>query len=272
MLPPTADGVHCEAGRIVVDAHTDPTFVATQVIHPVGDRLALGGYEEVVHLHTLGLSLQSPLTSGILEVADQLFLLRIDRDDRLTLRLMVAHLVIEIDELSVPIRMRGSFPRLAIRLQRVAKLMEQTRDDLRTYGVPHGLQLGGQFGQALRRPAKRIVVRSARRDRLDQCIEVRQQRNVRIDDALTATPRVARTLRGQRRLRPQLLDATRNPCPRNPCGAIDHRDAAMANRLRLSGRPQTLSPLRQHRRKRLVLRSQRVDIHAPNMTPITSEV
>ena len=89
----------------MVDANTDPAFITTQIVDAIGDRLALSGDDEIVHLDALGLALRSPLTPGILEITDQLFLLRIDRDDRLPLRLMVAHLVIEIVELGVPIRM-----------------------------------------------------------------------------------------------------------------------------------------------------------------------
>ena len=138
-FPPTADGVDREAGGVVVDTDTDPAFVAAQVIDSIGDRLALGGDDEVVHLHTLRLSLRSPLAPRILEVADQLFLLRVHRDDRVSLRLMVAHLIIEVGELGIPIRVRGAFLCLAIRLQRVAQVMQQSRNHPGTHRMPHGL-------------------------------------------------------------------------------------------------------------------------------------
>ena len=81
-FPPTADGVHREVGGVVVDADADPALVAAQVVDPVGNRLALGRDDEVVDLHALRLALRTPLATHVLEVADQLLLLGVHRNDR----------------------------------------------------------------------------------------------------------------------------------------------------------------------------------------------
>jgi hypothetical protein len=84
-----------------------------------------------------------PFLPRILEIADQLVLLRIDRDHGvLTLQERRGRRV-DVIELGVAIGMRGPLAALAHRLQTVAQLVEQT---------PHR---GGTHAPALRRQGRR---------------------------------------------------------------------------------------------------------------------
>lgn len=86
-LPPAPDALDGELGGVMIDPDTDPTLVPPQVIDPLGDCLAQPLVLEVLGADLLGLAARPPLPSGIAEIPDQFLLLRIHRDDRLTLPL-----------------------------------------------------------------------------------------------------------------------------------------------------------------------------------------
>ena len=116
-----------ELGRVVIDAHTDPTFVAGEVIDAVRNRLAQFLVGKVMNVHLLGLALGLPFLARILEFPDQFLLFRVDRDHWLVPLLKRHHLPVDVLELSVAVRMRRAFARLAVGLQAVAGLLEQCR-------------------------------------------------------------------------------------------------------------------------------------------------
>ena len=177
-------------------------------------------------------------------------------------------LVVEIVKLGVPIRVLGAFFRLAIRLQRVAELVQQSVDEARTHRMAQGLQLDRQLADALRRPSQGAVVRRPGGDRFEQGIEVRQQRHVGVDAPLAAAARPTHTAGVQRGVRPQFLQAASDPGPRHPRGPGHLGNAAMPQRLRLGGGPQAPRALVQHRRQSFVLRSQSLfGIHTSRITP-----
>src|SRR6266536_1304022 len=119
VLPPPADRIDGEAGRVVVDSDTDPAFIAAQIVHAVGNRFPMPGIadDEVVHADALGFALLPPRAAAILEIAHQLLLLRIHGDGRVSLPLRPLHGRRDIPKLRVPIRMLAAFPRLDIALQ-----------------------------------------------------------------------------------------------------------------------------------------------------------
>jgi len=67
-----------------------------------------------------------PLAPAILELAHQLLLLRVHRDDWLRALLKAFDRRVDVLELSIPIRMVRSFFRLAFALQAVAGRVEQS--------------------------------------------------------------------------------------------------------------------------------------------------
>ena len=90
----------------MVDAEIDPAVVGGKIIHPIGDGAAQFRDQEVVDPNLFGIAPRAPLTARVLEVADQLLLLGIDRDDRLLLGQGGARRAIEGGELGVAIGMR----------------------------------------------------------------------------------------------------------------------------------------------------------------------
>ena len=64
----------------MVDADADPAFVVGEVVDPIGDRLADLAVEKIMDADRDGLPVGPPFATGILKVADQFLLLRIDRD------------------------------------------------------------------------------------------------------------------------------------------------------------------------------------------------
>lgn len=105
LLPPAADSLESEGGSIVVDAEIDPPRIGRDVIHAVGYCLTEFGDHEIMRRDRLGLTLRAQLTSAILEVANKLFLLGIDRDRRFADRLERLHLGVDMVELRVAVRM-----------------------------------------------------------------------------------------------------------------------------------------------------------------------
>ena len=89
--PPAANAVHGELGGIVIDPHADPTLVVDQIVDAVRNSLAELGILEVVDPDFFGLSLGAPRSASILEIPDELLLLRVHRDRRLPLALEAPH-------------------------------------------------------------------------------------------------------------------------------------------------------------------------------------
>ena len=122
--------------------------------------------------------------------------------------------------------------------------------------MAQGVQLDRQLADALRRPSQGAVVWRPGGDRLEQGIEVRQQRHVGVDAPLAAAAWPAHTARVQRGVRPQFLQAASDPGPRQARGAGHHGNAARPEGLRLRRGPQASRAHVQHRRQGFVLRPQ----------------
>jgi hypothetical protein len=172
----------------VVDPDAHPARVAREVVDAIGHGLALGGDEEVVYPHGFGLARRAPRPPGILEITDQLLLLRIDRDHRLARGLELTDLRDDVAELGVPVRVRRSFARLAVGLQAVPCGAQQFSHQLVADAVPHTLQGLRQGPSALRGPAQGRV-RGPRGRGLDQARQIAHQRGVLVDRPLPAPTR-----------------------------------------------------------------------------------
>src|SRR5512143_2632797 len=101
--PPAADAFDGEGGGIVFEADADPSLVGGDIVDPVRNRLAVGRDHEVVRAHFFGLAFAPQLTAGVPEVANQLLLLGIDRDRRLTGPPEAADACIDMLELGVAV-------------------------------------------------------------------------------------------------------------------------------------------------------------------------
>src|SRR5512133_317067 len=101
-----------------------------------------------------GTSHRLPFLSSVREVADQLLLLRINRDHRSSSSLKVVDPIIDELELIVAIRMIFAFLSLARPLQTVARLVQQLPHLLRTDHVTLILEFFGQLPSAFRCPTQ----------------------------------------------------------------------------------------------------------------------
>jgi len=100
----------------MIDADTDPTRVLGDVVNPVGRCAPEFGNDEVVDADLVGGALRPPVTTRVLEIADEFLLLGIDRDRRRAGAPRVLHLIVDIVELRVAIGMVCSLARLAVGL------------------------------------------------------------------------------------------------------------------------------------------------------------
>jgi len=62
----------------MIDAHAHPSGVTSDVVDAIRNRSPEFGNDEVVHTNRFGRTLRPPFTPGVLEVADEFLLLRID--------------------------------------------------------------------------------------------------------------------------------------------------------------------------------------------------
>src|SRR5262249_16483913 len=100
LYAPWSAGVDGKAGGVMVDANTDPAGVAGDVIDAIRHGTAQFGDLEVVHTHRLGIAFATQLATGVLEVADQLFLFGVHRNRRFTRGQSGADLCIDVAERS----------------------------------------------------------------------------------------------------------------------------------------------------------------------------
>src|SRR3989304_1361428 len=141
------------------DPHVHPGFVSPNIIHPVGhrlDRLSLVIFlGKVMRLDFDRLSFAAPSSSRILVFSDDFLLLRVYREGRLTGSLLRLDAPSNMFKLRVPIRMLFSFNCLAVRLQAVTCILQQSSYGRMTYGVSEFFQSLGKLPRALARPFQR---------------------------------------------------------------------------------------------------------------------
>jgi hypothetical protein len=94
-----------EARGVVIDSDTHPAFVAAEVVDAIRNRLAMVriANDEIMDADLVGLTPAPPRPAPILEVADQLLLLRVDRDGRLPALLTASDGRGDVPKLGVPI-------------------------------------------------------------------------------------------------------------------------------------------------------------------------
>ena len=94
----------------------------------------------------------SIVTARILVVADQLFLLGVNRDHRLTSILEGHDLLVDMLELGIPVGMMAALLGLAIDLAAVVEVFKKLGDAALCNLMPHGAQRRRKLGVALRNP------------------------------------------------------------------------------------------------------------------------
>jgi len=108
-----------------------------------------------MHPHGFGMALGTQLSSTVLEVANKLLLLRVNRDGRLAGGLECVDLPVDIFELSIPVRVVRAFAGLAVRLQAEPQPAQQPSDQRLARGEPALGQRTGEMALALADPQQR---------------------------------------------------------------------------------------------------------------------
>src|SRR6202030_1966496 len=179
---------------------------------------------EIVHVHALWIALGTIIGSAILEVADQLFLLRVDGDDGLLLSLRRNDFRVDVFELGVSIGMFRAFIRLAVGLAREPEFYQLRAHRVGTDRMPHLRQGRGKLLHVFRPPDQRPD-RIAQRRRLHQTLERRDEtRIVLANRAPTAAGTANPPLR--QRLRVEILLAPIDRRTGQPRDLRDDREAA----------------------------------------------
>ena len=155
VLPPADDRVDRELGGIAGDPDADPALVRGQVVDAVRDRVP-----ELLVLEVMTADLDRPalglkLAADRLEIADQLSLLGVHADHRLTRRDRLADGLVDVRKLRVAIRVLGALPRLLVRLQAVPLGLQQPQHGAIDDIMAHLPQRLGELRAALRRPPQR---------------------------------------------------------------------------------------------------------------------
>ena len=113
--PPLPDGIDGELWRVGRDADMDESVIATHIVDTIRSRFVQGVLWEIVCIHFDRLS--GPRSARVLEIADQLFVFRVDADHRQAAPEESLLLLLNIAELAVAIRMRRTRETFAVRLQ-----------------------------------------------------------------------------------------------------------------------------------------------------------
>ena len=219
-----------------------------------------GRDHEVVDLYPRRRLRRAPGAARVLERADQLLLLGVHRNRRLLLPLRASHAPGDVPKLRVPIDMLAALTSLGVALQAVAQSVQQLGDHRVADAVAQTVERHRQRPCALARPPQRRVG-IAGGGRLNQRIQIAQQRRVEIDRALAAAARPSRPAARERLVRRQFTQTALDGRCRDTRGSGDQRRAAITDRLGLSRRPHPARSLREHGRQHCMLCPQGGQLH-----------
>ena len=161
--------------------------------------------------------------------------------------MMLAHLVVDIAELGVAVRVLGALDLLGRGLQAVAGVVQQPPHQPFAAPVPPTGQRRRQLPRRLDRPPQRRL-RVAAGVRVDQALQRRRQ--LRIHRLGSLAPRTGPA--NPARIGCAAVEFVHTPSHRRSCHpgrARHHRDPAPPGLTRLHRRPQPALPLIQHRRQ-----------------------
>src|SRR3989304_4038914 len=142
--------------------------------------------------------LPPPPPPAVLEIPDQFLLFRVHRHARLTSALELPHPGVDVLELRVAVGMRHPFPRLAIGLEAVTRLLQQRPHLPRTRPELPPPQFLGQSPRTLAGPGQRRLRVPPRRG-LHQQLQRGQNPRLRLLDRLAPGAGAPSTLRGKNR-------------------------------------------------------------------------
>lgn len=252
MTPPAPDRGHRKRTGVMISTDVDKSDIARKVENAIriGPRYVWS--RKVVTFHHLRLFGRKPLLANVVVVANQLFLLGVDRNDRKALRQVSLHGPVDVPKLSIPIGMVVSFLRLAIALKTVLQIVKK----LRHFGMADMVPLPVQF---LRDRPRTLADPSQRRFRIAPCLlfDQRLQRSNEIRICLCnrfasrTRPSDPSFSRGRAFL--DLPDTFRNGFARQSTRVSDQRHSTITQCYRFTGRHDSPRALVKERPYRLKL-------------------
>src|SRR5712671_766943 len=191
-------------------------------------------------------ALRSPFASGVLEVADKLLLLSVDRDRRLTCRERFFHPIVDVVELHVTIGIVGSLAGLAVGLQAVIEPVQEFADERPANRMAHVAQALAELAKALGSPQQRRL-RIASRLWLDQRAQIIEQVRIRLAHRPTTAARPAYPFQVRRLARTQFGQPASDRAARDTGGTHHRNDPTVPGRCRLGCRKTPPTALVEHR-------------------------
>jgi len=146
-FPPPPDGRHSKCGRLMRQPDYHEAFVRRQIVNPKGDRDPVGVTRVIIFQH--GQGYPTPCAASLFEVADQLALLRIYANDRLSSPHKTAAHAHQVAHLPIPLRVLLPCQPLAIDTDGIMQLAQQSPDsdkpDFETCAPQGALQCPQRF-------------------------------------------------------------------------------------------------------------------------------
>ena len=235
--PPPADRGDGEGTGIVVGTDVDEARVASDVVDTVGVSSRDVGAGEVVALDVQRLLGRQPLLTLVFVVAEDLLLLRVNRDDRQALAQILLDLSADVPELRIPVGMIRPLLSLAVALQAVVLIVQQLRHFHVTDRMVTCTQAAGNHPRALADPAQRGL-RIPSGVFLDHLVQELEQLGISNRNGLAPGSASANPSRHQRLARANLTHAFENRLARETDGPVHQRDPAVAQTHRLIRRRQ----------------------------------
>ena len=137
-----------KAAGIAIDADADPAFIGGHVVDAIGDGFAQAFNQEVMDANGFGLPLGPQFAPGVLEIADQFFLLGVDGDGGLPVPTEAFDGSIDVLELCVAVGMLAPFAGLGVGLQAEAQILQQAADEVGTDLIALCGEAGGEVSLA----------------------------------------------------------------------------------------------------------------------------
>src|SRR5208283_3277705 len=124
-------------GRVVRGANEDGAAIGPQIIKAAGKGDPLGQRGEIVVVDRK--RRLTPNAAAVLEGSHQFLLFAVHADHRQPLAAELLTLALQVTELTVALRALGTGKTLAINVQRIAQLLQQTANGVRTGRNAQGL-------------------------------------------------------------------------------------------------------------------------------------
>ena len=255
MTPQAADRRDGERARVVVRPDIHKARVASDVIDAIGVGPWHVGGRKIMRTYPPRLFRGTPLLAGIVEVADELLLLRIHGDHRAAVPEAAFHRGVDVPKLRIPVRMVPPLFRVPVALEVVVEPPQELRHLRMADPMVSPPQGRGDGPRALTNPPQgrfRIAARLGIDHRFQGVHEARvRHRDGRASGA--GAPDPAGHHRGPLF---NLTDALGNRVPSKTAGSMDETHATIAQRHRFTRRHKAPRALVQQRPHRLELGGQ----------------